>query len=83
MSIAAFFMGAVIAFNIVDSIKTDDLIDTGSKGLLSILLFVFGFIFLHQYFNPVIPCPSLSTGLKEYVIEIQNDSIVRIYKYED
>lgn len=83
-SIFGFGLGALIASNIVDSIKTDDLIDTGVKMLCTVAMVIFGFMFLSRYFNPILPCDcnDEDVELKEYVIEIKNDSIINIYKYE-
>jgi len=81
--IFAFGLAILIGSNIVDSIKTDDLIDTGVKMLCTICLVIFGLMFISRYFNPVLPCDcSDNIELKEYVIEIKNDSIINIYKYE-
>jgi predicted histidine transporter YuiF (NhaC family) len=83
-AIFAFSLAILIASNIVDCIKTDDLIDTSVKVLCTICFVVFGFMFISRYFNPILPCDcnDENVELKEYVIEIKNDSIINIYKYE-
>lgn len=81
----AFILGGLIASNIVDCIKTDDIIDTSVKTICAVCLVIFGFMFLSRFMNPVLPCDcedSLEEDIKEYIIEIKNDSIIKIYKYE-
>lgn len=81
MSIIAYVMAVKFGSNMYDNVRLDDIWDIAAKCSTTVLLVIFGSIFLHLYMYPVEEC-ECDNEKKEFVIEIENNKIKNIYKYD-
>jgi hypothetical protein len=78
-AIVSFFLGIQFAINFYNNLRLDDIMDIISKISSSLCLFIFGFIFLHNYLNPIEEC-NCDTISKSYQIDIVNNKIIDFYE---